>query len=85
MFQVVEELWEHYIKFHLKGSATLKQQSDQVEEEYESDSVFQEYQDSQASGFIVVREEDIVQGEEIQAVAEEITEQMQTFFYRILS
>ena len=52
----------------------MKQQSDQVEEEYESDSVFQEYQDSQASGFIVVREEDIVQGEEIQAVAEEITE-----------
>lgn len=72
--QVVEELWEHYIKFHLKGSAAIKQQSDQVEEEYESDSVFQEYQDSQASGFIVVREEDIVQGEEIQAVAEEITE-----------
>ena len=31
-------------------------------------------QDSQSSGFIVVREEDIVQGEEIQAVAEEIAE-----------
>ena len=34
----------------------------------------QEYQDTHSSGFIVVREEDIVQGEEIQAVAEEITE-----------
>jgi hypothetical protein len=71
--QVVEELWDHYIKFHLKGTAALKQ-ADHIEEEYESDSVFHEYQDSQASGFIVVREEDIVQGEEIQAVAEEIAE-----------
>jgi hypothetical protein len=76
--KVVEELWDHYLKFHLKGTAALKH-ADVVEEEYESDSVFQEYhhhQDSQASssGFIVVREEDIVQGEEIQAVAEEIAE-----------
>eukprot|EP00088_Acartia_fossae_P051603 TRINITY_DN5799_c0_g1_i1.p1 TRINITY_DN5799_c0_g1~~TRINITY_DN5799_c0_g1_i1.p1 ORF type:complete len:619 (+),score=173.67 TRINITY_DN5799_c0_g1_i1:103-1959(+) len=91
--QVVEELWEHYLKFHLKGTAAAMAKGDPhhhlqhhqqhhhathggvVEEEYESDvSVFHEYQDSQSSGFIVVREEDIVQGEEIQAVAEEIAE-----------
>jgi len=72
--QVVEELWDHYLKFHLKG--TVRHTGDSVEEEYETDCVpvFQEYQDTHSSGFIVVREEDIVQGEEIQAVAEEITE-----------
>jgi len=67
--QVVEELWEHYLKFHLKDTES----SEVVEEEYESDGAFQGYRHDQ-SGFIVVREEDIVQGEEIQAVAEEITE-----------
>jgi len=67
--QVVEELWEHYLKFHLKDA----EGSEVVEEEYESDGAFHGYRHEQP-GFIVVREEDIVQGEEIQAVAEEITE-----------
>ena len=66
---MVEELWEHYLKFHLKDA----EGSEVVEEEYESDGAFHGYRHEQP-GFIVVREEDIVQGEEIQAVAEEITE-----------
>lgn len=69
IFQVVEELWEHYLKFHLKDTES----NEIVEEEYESDGAFQSFRSAQ-SGFIVVREEDIVQGEEIQAVAEEIAE-----------
>jgi len=67
--QVVEELWEHYLKFHLKET----EGSEIVEEEYESETGFQSFKHTQ-QGFIVVREEDIVQGEEIQAIAEEITE-----------
>jgi len=67
--QVVEELWEHYLKFHLKETES----NEVVEEEYESDGTFQSFRSNQP-GFIVVREEDIVQGEEIQAVAEEIAE-----------
>jgi len=67
--QVVEELWEHYLKFHLKDTES----NEVVEEEYESDGAFQGFRNNH-SEFIVVREEDIVQGEEIQAVAEEIAE-----------
>ena len=66
---MVEELWEHYLKFHLKDTES----NEIVEEEYESDEAFHNFRNAQA-GFIVVREEDIVQGEEIQAVAEEIAE-----------
>ena len=57
------------MKFHLKDA----EGSEVVEEEYESDGAFHGYRHEQP-GFIVVREEDIVQGEEIQAVAEEIAE-----------
>jgi len=67
--QVVEELWEHYLKFHLKDTES----NEVVEEEYESDGAFQGFTNNHQQ-FIVVREEDIVQGEEIQAVAEEIAE-----------
>jgi hypothetical protein len=67
--QVVEELWEHYLKFHLRDTES----SEVVEEEYESDTAYEEYQHTD-TGYIVVREEDIVQGEEIQAVAEEVAE-----------
>lgn len=66
---MVEELWEHYLKFHLKET----EGSEVVEEEYENEPGFEGFRDSQR-GFIVVREEDIVQGEEIQAIAEEIAE-----------
>ena len=34
---MVEELWDHYLKFHLKG--TVRQTGDSVEEEYETDCV----------------------------------------------
>ena len=69
--QVVEELWEHYLKFHLRDTES----SEVVEEEYESDTAYEEYHHQHPdTGYIVVREEDIVQGEEIQAVAEEVAE-----------
>lgn len=68
--QVVEELWEHYLKFHLRDTES----SEVVEEEYESDTAYEEYQNHPDAGYIVVREEDIVQGEEILAVAEEVAE-----------
>ena len=44
-----------------------------VEEEYEGEHTYQGYRTAQP-GYMVVREEDIVHGEEIQAVAEEIAE-----------
>jgi hypothetical protein len=66
----VEELWEHYLKFHLRDTES----SEVVEEEYESDTAYEEYQHHPDTGYIVVREEDIVQGEEILAVAEEVAE-----------
>ena len=34
---MVEELWDHYLKFHLKG--TVRHTGDSVEEEYETDCV----------------------------------------------
>jgi hypothetical protein len=67
--QVVEELWEHYLKFHLRDTES----SEVVEEEYESDTAYEDYHNPE-TGYIVVREEDIVQGEEIQAIAEEVAE-----------
>merc|ERR1712032_76403 len=53
--QVVEELWEHYLKFHLKQTS-----EGTVEMEHWRSGEEKEEQD-----YIVVHEEDIVAGEDI--------------------
>jgi len=73
--QVVEELWEHYLKFHLKDTeqggvivtdGTVKEL---VGEEY----VEYRYQDGDGQECIVVSEGDLVAGEDIHTAAEEVT------------
>jgi len=73
--QVVEELWEHYLKFHLKDTeqggvivtdGTVKEL---VGDEY----VEYRYQDGDGQECIVVSEGDLVAGEDIHTAAEEVT------------
>jgi len=72
--QVVEELWEHYLKFHLKqtehGGMERRELVGEGGEEYA------EYRWRGEGGdqdYIVVSEEDIVAGEDIHTAAEEVT------------
>ena len=72
--QVVEELWEHYLKFHLKqtehGGLERRELVGEGGEEYA------EYRWRGEGGdqdYIVVSEEDIVAGEDIHTAAEEVT------------
>jgi len=73
--QVVEELWEHYLKFHLKdteqGGVIVQggKAMELVGEEY----VEYRYQDTDGQECIVVSEGDLVAGEDIHTAAEEIT------------
>jgi len=81
--QVVEELWEHYLKFHLKetesGDGVMERKDtgfiDESHIRYEDESERSYVYDTHPSqeDYIVVREEDIVQGEDIQTIAEEVT------------
>jgi len=85
--QVVEELWEHYLKFHLKQTeasdvqmALERKDIGMVEEtphvSYEEEVEKQYVYDTtniHESDYIVVREEDLVQGDDIQTIAEEVT------------
>lgn len=85
--QVVEELWEHYLKFHLKQTeasdvqmALERKDIGMVEEtphvSYEEEVEKQYVYDTTTiheSDYIVVREEDLVQGDDIQTIAEEVT------------
>jgi len=71
--QVVEELWEHYLKFHLKGSeggmvgVSAEERMEISQHELLSANSHQEE-------FIIVAEEDIVAGEDIHtAGTEEVT------------
>jgi len=72
--QVVEELWEHYLKFHLKDTdqggviVTDGSVKELVGEEY----VEYRYQDD-GQECIVVSEGDLVAGEDIHTAAEEVT------------
>merc|ERR1719278_1228630 len=69
--QVVEELWEHYLKFHLKQTSegtVEREQGDELDMEYWRNGEETEEQD-----YIVVHEEDIVAGEDIHTAAEEVT------------
>merc|ERR1712037_754292 len=71
MLQVVEELWEHYLKFHLKQTSegtVEREQGDELDMEYWRNGEETEEQD-----YIVVHEEDIVAGEDIHTAAEEVT------------
>jgi len=73
--QVVEELWEHYLKFHLKdteqGGVIVQggKAMELVGEEY----VEYRYQDTDGQECIVVSEGDLVAGEDIHTAAEEVT------------
>ena len=75
LFQVVEELWEHYLKFHLKdteqGGVIVQggKAMELVGEEY----VEYRYQDTDGQECIVVSEGDLVAGEDIHTAAEEVT------------
>jgi len=85
--QVVEELWEHYLKFHLKQTeasdvqmALERKDIGMIEEtphvSYEEEVEKQYVYDTSnihESDYIVVREEDLVQGDDIQTIAEEVT------------
>ena len=71
---MVEELWEHYLKFHLKDTdqggviVTDGSVKELVGEEY----VEYRYQDD-GQECIVVSEGDLVAGEDIHTAAEEVT------------
>jgi len=69
--QVVEELWEHYLKFHLKDTDVAHDGNvkELVGEEY----VEYRYQDADGQECIVVSEGDLVAGEDIHTAAEEVT------------
>merc|ERR1712110_36502 len=73
--QVVEELWEHYLKFHLKdteqGGVIVQggKAMELVGEEY----VEYRYQDTDGQECIVVSEGDLVASEDIHTAAEEVT------------
>ena len=75
LLQVVEELWEHYLKFHLKdteqGGVIVQggKAMELVGEEY----VEYRYQDTDGQECIVVSEGDLVAGEDIHTAAEEVT------------
>jgi len=80
--QVVEELWEHYLKFHLKGGDAdvddrleLSQQALLGAGEWSHhSSQYQEHSGSEdTQEFIIVSEEDIVAGEDIHTAGEEVT------------
>ena len=70
--QVVEELWEHYLKFHLKqtseGGTVEREQGDELDMEY-----WRSGEETEEQDYIVVHEEDIVAGEDIHTAAEEVT------------
>ena len=74
LYKVVEELWEHYLKFHLKDTdqggviVTDGSVKELVGEEY----VEYRYQDD-GQECIVVSEGDLVAGEDIHTAAEEVT------------
>merc|ERR1711936_202882 len=72
--QVVEELWEHYFKFHLKD--TSEGGMERRELVGEGGEEYAEYRWRGEGGdqdYIVVSEEDIVAGEDIHTAAEEVT------------
>jgi len=69
--QVVEELWEHYLKFHLKQTSegtVEREQGDELDMEY-----WRSGEETEEQDYIVVHEEDIVAGEDIHTAAEEVT------------
>jgi len=71
--QVVEELWEHYLKFHLKqtehGGLERRDVIGEGGEEYAE----YRWRGDGEQDYIVVSEEDIVAGEDIHTAAEEVT------------
>jgi len=72
--QVVEELWEHYLKFHLKqtehGGIERREVVGEDGEEY---AEYRWRGEGGEQDYIVVSEEDIVAGEDIHTAAEEVT------------
>jgi len=72
--QVVEELWEHYLKFHLKqtehGGLERRELVGEGGEEY---AEYRWRGEGGEQDYIVVSEEDIVAGEDIHTAAEEVT------------
>jgi len=72
--QVVEELWEHYLKFHLKQSSDgnmVERRPGELVTHQDLLEYSEEWNDDQ--DYIVVSEEDIVAGEDIHTAAEEVT------------
>ena len=76
IFQVVEELWEHYLKFHLKDTEQggMIVSNGMVKELVGDEYVEYRYQDQEDGGqVILVSEGDLVAGEDIHTAAEEVT------------
>jgi len=74
--QVVEELWEHYLKFHLKDTEQggMIVSNGMVKELVGDEYVEYRYQDQEDGGqVILVSEGDLVAGEDIHTAAEEVT------------
>ena len=75
--QVVEELWEHYLKFHLKqteqGQNGLGVKELVGETEYVGVSYDWRGEAGDQQDCIVVSEGDLVAGEDIHTAAEEVT------------
>jgi len=75
--QVVEELWEHYLKFHLKQTDqdALENRRELLAEHVADEAEYEEYRwrGEEPGDCIVVSEGDLVAGEDIHTAAEEVT------------